>query len=1055
MLAKKFNGGSNILLELTETNRDLIVDIISSDKCTAQLFTQVDSSGDNLLTKFIKHVELVDEISEVIFDQILNSKHVTKNMINVVDKKGNTALMLASLKSEKFLKKILDSKYFDLDLFTKKARNGDNCFISACKSNNLTIIKTIGEHKSFTKSMYTAKSLVSALESSDEVREYVINHPFNDEKILLDAVTEWMMEFVMIPSVIRSIISCKSMTKDVMLCKNKHGINMLAYAMVEELELAKSIISSNFCTYELFAMTDDKGRNILNFVGGFEGLTELIVDSPHFKTDLLLTLNKNGNSPLEKMLIDNLITDATYVMKSDKCTIEVLKFPANGTNIICSMSAYGIEDVVLSLPYITSDDLLITDNHGKTALHNAITIVDDDGTYASVNKILTSNICSSKLLEATDENNDTFLTLNYEILEGVLKSAYCTKELLYTHNSRGMSILTIICANAPDMISMILNDERVGSDILLSTGPGIIDPISLSMTLHNAALAEILKSDKCSDEVVNLTNGLGTTPLLLGVFKGNHANVTTLLNSDYDLTASFDHKDKDGRTLLMYATAYDPDIFKLILLSKYMNMSRVLEGDVYKHNVMIHALSNSLEITKFIMESDYWTPELQSYRDIDDDFLLLYPYRKPEIVEYMMSSNRCTTEMVSMVNRVGMNCSHYYAKNSSESLSYLLDSDICTPEVITHQDYLGNTCLHYACKMNPESATLILTSKYFKPESLILRNRAGQTPLMLALENNKQIAKMMFDLNLVTKDLVLQMDKDDNTSLHYAIRFSETAARKIIRSDYFKDLINHRNIENYTPIMMACRYNGKLVKDIIASGLCTNDMMFSMHTDYGSCLTIAAEHQPIAIKHILDWENLDRKIIHSYDNHRDFVQIACQMNSDSVKYIVESARDLSSFFDGRNIIIAAKYQPDALEHILESKYGSSKLFDIYVDEQNCIDVAFHRQPMSLIKILKSKHATHDIMNREDRTTGYRLIHKLNRIYESIDSVSDIPKLELTKYKNERCDDPNSKFVCQLCYEYEKFIVFQCGHSCCVGCGFNIDKCHICRKKIESRNCIYD
>lgn len=1055
MLSVKFKNGLNILLEVAKYRQDLIVDIITSDKCTSELFNQVDSYGDNLILKFIKNIDEFDEISELIFDKIITSKYITKNHINNVDKEGNTLLILASTRSEKILKKVLDSEYFNIELFSKKSRNGDNCFIAACKSNNMAIIKTIGDHKSFTKKMYTIKSVISALESSDEIRDYVLNHNFNNEKTLLKSVKEWIYEYNMKPNIIRSILSCKYMTKDVLLTKNKHGINMLAYAMVDDFELAKSIITSDFCTYELFSMLDEKGRNILNFFGGFEGLAELIVDSPHFKTELLLTINKNGNSPLEKMLMDNLIDEASYIMKSDKCNIDVLKLASNNTNIICSMSTYGIEDIILSLPYVTADDLLITDNNGKTALHNAIAIVDDDGTYASVNKILSSEKCSSKLLEAVDKNNDTFLMLNYEILEGVLKCNHCTKDLLYKTNNRGMSILTILCANAPSMIPLILNDERVGQDILLMTGPNIIDPISLSMTLYNTALDELLNSEKCSDQVINSINGLGTTALLLGVFKNNYVNVEKLLNSKYDLSVSFDHKDKDGRTLLMYATAYDANIFKLLFTSKYTNMERMIRGDVYNHNVMIHALSNSLEITKLIVESQYWVTDLQKYRDIDDDFLLLYPYRKPEIVEYLMASGKCTTEMILMTNKVGMNCSHYYAKNSSESLQYLLDSELCTPEVLMQQDYLGNTPLHYACKLNQESAVIILKSKHFNQLNLMIQNRMKQNPFMIALEYNKPIAKMMYDMGLITKEIVVQADKEDNTVAHYAIRFSETIARKIIKSDYFKDIIGLRNLENYTLIMMASKYNGKLVKDIIATKLCTNDMMFSMHSDYGSCLTIAAQYQPVAIKHILDWEDLDRKIIYSYDDHKDFVQIACQMNAESVKYIVESERNLSEFIEGKNIIIAAKYQPRALEYILKSKYGSPKLFDIYVDEQNCVDVSFHRQPMSLVKILESEHSTHEIMNREDRTTGYRLIHKLNRIYDSVNSLDDITKLELTKYKNEYCDDTSSKFICQVCYEYEKLVVFQCGHSCCVGCGFNIDKCHICRKRIEVRNCIYD
>ena len=239
-----------------------------------------------------------------------------------------------------------------------------------------------------------------------------------------------------------------------------------------------------------------------------------------------------------------------------------------------------------------------------------------------------------------------------------------------------------------------------------------------------------------------------------------------------------------------------------------------------------------------------------------------------------------------------------------------------------------------------------------------------------------------------------------------------------------------------------------------------------MHTDYGSALTIAAKYQPLAVKFLLEY-SLPWEILACLgDLSMNYLEIGCMYNADSVKYAIESNVDLTALLykkyndEGTPLMIAAKYQPEAVKYILESKYITPELLNIHKDDACCLDMAYEFQPKSLKYILKSKNVT-DVFVDHENSIGYRLKNELHKNYPIFDvnNVKDlrekISMIPLTKYNNKFVKDDNP-LKCTICLTFKKQIFFiPCGHMACVGCSFKLKNCPYCNKEIKERKIIFE
>jgi ankyrin repeat protein len=601
------------------------------------------------------------------------------------------------------------------------------------------------------------------------------------------------------------------------------------------------------------------------------------------------------------------------------------------------------------------------------------------------------------------------------------------------------------------MIPTLLDHKHASVNLLIDG----INALLISVRVENDAFKHILNSRFITDELINrvFTTGSVFDAAVLGE---NIRNIKLLLKSSYDLTPSF-KINKDGKNLLMYSVySKDIKIFKLLLESKYMTKEILLSYNKYRINAITHAFNVSPDITKYFVTTKYWEDEeVRCWMDIDGDFLLLHTKDSSDLVAHLFQNNKLCNKMLELTNRLGLSCLHLSVKyNSFEHfLAYLPNS------VVLKQDIYGRTFLHSLCELPNKGQVrtnlqTALKSPIFTTELLLIQNKKGQNAIMSSfLHNNWLIADQLINSPQFTAEILAQTDNNGDSTLMYIIRFLRPRSDLLTKviGMVTKDMLEHHNDSHENPITYCCLYNGDSIKHFLDLSIMNNDMLY-IHSTTGSCLTLAARHQPQAVKHILAWPPLEWYILSAITDGNHFVEIGCIYNAESVKMVIESPYDMKNYFQGSTIMLAAKHQPEAVKYILDSQYGSTELLETEQNNRTCINEAYDYQPKSLLYIIDSKYCTHDILNKEDEY-GYRLLHKLQTVYSDVQKYEDIKKLKLIEHINETCEE-NDPMCCSICCTFKTKVVFNpCPHTSCVSCAFKLKKCHICRKQIMERNII--
>lgn len=1106
-----------LLFEMCIYNRHAIDALL--DNCsnfTELVFNSKDFYGNSFLMAYIIRIKSEHSISTAdthIINNILQHRYCTARFLNYQNFNGETAFLLASKsRSTEILSSIINSPNFTEDMFTKVDNDGFNCFTLACYNCiSVSYVKLIADNAMFTRDMFLSKNkvgrcnLYAALNNVDpEVSNYVLNHNYCTEELFKNGVKQWF-NFSLSNNLkkINSIINSKYFTKEILNYKTNNGMNMLAVVInnatsISDYELAIRLLTSEHCSHDILSNVDRFGKNCLYYTifNSFNSaedaqhlmysysstLFRVVLDSKYCSSDILsqvvdpednLISHKIGHivntiskdNPLRAIYLE----DLKYLIRSPLCTTDILISCNNQKfNMVTYMSLLDITDTVLQLPTLTYDAIQTSTDEGCNCLHIAAMSLK----YDCIGKILRSSKCTPALLECkTLPGEDTFLTLYPDALECALASPHSTTKFLETRNSFNLNILDLLGQSSPDKISVLLDDDRVTSNIFLCNKNGKEEVSTLSFLAEqtNDALEIAINSAKCTNNIINMYDDTyHNTVLSFSILSNKIFAVATLLNSNKDLTRSFLQRDVSNRSVMMLAITDSKNkgtvMFDMLFNSKYMSEDLLLLSNEFGHNSVIFAVRTSLDITKKIVESEYWTDKVKYTKDIDNDFLLLFARHSPDIVDYLINSDKCPLDMISMTNSLGMTCAHHYSHDECDSsMEILLKSDKCTQYLINIQDIHGNTCMHTACYKNPKSVEHIIRSKFFTDELILIRDSMGENAFVKAVENYPESALEILKSLEYEQDLCHKMLMNCNfigdTAVHSAAKSSYPVIKYLINHNMLtEEMLSIRNMYFDTVPLMACKYNGQLVGDILNTGLCYESLFMYGHTDYSSGLIIAARYQSDAVKHILAWNKLD-KILKCNLDLLNFLQIACIYSSDSVKHIIESNRDFKQLFnsyeDNAPIILATKYNPDALKYILESRYASPVMFRPHRNNTNCIDVAYNFQPKSLLIIINSEHTDNATVDNSINTDYSSTITRISSVYPEVTNYSDIGKIPLTKLTNICTHEEESSKLCQLCCEFEKSIIFTCGHTCCVGCAFKMSNCHYCRKKILSKNPIYD
>lgn len=1039
----------NSLLSLSTLNQCAVKYIVDSPLCTSEMFCLRDSNKDSVLTTLLKN----DNVESGTVKTVVNSKFCTSTMINGVNKDGWTPFFTACGKDADSVNCIITSSHFNKKLTSLKDFNGVSCLTRACAKGDIKILQLIDQF--LTDDMFEDCGGY-AVNNSFPVAEFIFSHKMFNIDRLYRTVEEWLTnDPVNIEShTIEAVVDSPYFTKNILYITNSKGVGLLSYSIMTDTKLAQKIVRSKHCTSDILGQKDIDGKTPVHTATVYCDVLKTMLDSPFMTEDILASVDNHDRSMFDYLTDYDTLE---YVYSSKVCTSKVL----HKLKLVPTFANYNHDTfkMLINTPNVTSDTLLIKDIEQCTVLHNLSKKTDADIFF---NILLRSGKCTTELLEEVDLSGDTFLLHHYTLLKTVLETELCSSKLLSTVNSKGVNLLIKLIMYIPELIKLLLNHKLATYDLLTNRWLHV-NPLMLAMRYNDNRISYILNSKVCTEDIVNTVYDDRYTILTYGVVLDNYESVKELLNSSYNLQPSFDFEDVDEKRLIIHSVNSSFGIFKEILDSKYVSKDNLLKQNRYRHNVLTYIFSQSVDKIDYFINSEHWDESMLYHTDIDDDFLFVYCKDKPDVVSYMLESGVCTDNFVSLQNKIGMNCLHYFAKVSSTTTKLFINSNLCTEDIIYCKDIYGNTPLHYTVN-SVDIFKEFMNSKYYSKKLLEQQNRYGKTVVMMLVENRSPIIKTVVCSDIFCFDLVKIQDCRGMNLLMYSAKYMPEIITVLDEQGYIDDkLLAVTDNRGYMCTTYACRYNGELMKKFTELEYFNNNHLYSCHTDYGSCLTVAAKYQPVAVKHILSWGKLSWHVLHTMSecdrtmDSLDFFRIGCVHNADTVRYSLESGLDLSRFLSTTYInpavFLAVKYQPDALKYILNSKQFMKKMLRVIRDGRSCVDEAFDYQPKSLKIIIDSGQMTEKFINRED-SSGYRLLHKINRAHPDIEQLNDISSINLTNYNNVYIDDI-SELCCKLCCMYKVTVSFTpCGHTSCVGCAFKLKMCHLCRTDISRYNYIY-
>lgn len=1037
------------------------------ENCLNLIFNQADCDG----TEF----QLIDTCLEL----LINHKNMDKNILNSRNYCGQFPFLMACKRGYKSAKLIMECPLFDQESFSLVDYDGKNCFAFACNSGDLNLIKLICEHPLFTKEMFQASDnnyipyILSALLCDHTVSTYILNNIFCDESLLKNTYKILMGRNLLNMEVINHVLNSQSCNSKILLLSNLEGNNSLILAIIENnFEIIQKILLTKNFSIDIFLQKNNIGYNCLYFVKS-EDILKIILQSSQFTTDLMDSVCDKGYNVLQFYVNNGLSNFINIIIETVKFPINAIKYRnCNHESIILRLEE--IKDLKLTkniLENLTSEDLLVQDKKSNTILHNLAKSCFNEleESYKSgiqnesiVNKIeiyLKNGKMSKELFEMKNKYGEIFFEKNIHLLKYILDTHCFNDNLLKEITVDNKTIIYKICFEYPKYLETILEHKSILPQVLYDDNPkySLINDLMIN-SFQSKTIEIILRSKKCSNYIVNWVDYNGYTPLAYAILYKNNSSFCCLISSDYDLTPSFNMLYPKSINLLMLATGSTDLIFKLLINSKYVTHDQLLYNDFYKHNCVIYTFSSDLNKVEILTNSKVWDEKLMYVRDIDGDFLMVYPYNNPDIIYFLLKNKKCDKKMLNMQNNLKNTCGYYYARYNHTSFSHLLESHLCDEFLINSMNIYGETCLHACSQFNLNSLDKLIDSKYFDKELILKQNNKGENCFMVLLKNNANGWKKLFNKTYSILELYKQKNNKGQSLLMYAARYAPILVKKILKIKVLmkEELLGFRDNKNRTCHFYGAKYNPESIKYLLDSKFSQSFMLHNNHMDNGSCLTISAKYQPLALQYLLDWDLLDKKTLLTVYEKETFLEIGCRENAESVKYSIDSTHDLSELFDektyGKNILsIACKFQPDAVKYILESKYFYENLL-ILTTDRTCLDDAYDFQPMALAFLINSDKIDEKYFNKED-VNGYKLLNKIKEVFPQVQILKDINKINLIFNRNE-ISEPNNK-SCNICFTYKVSVVFlPCGHTCCISCGFKLKTCHTCRSVIDERKQIY-
>jgi hypothetical protein len=1079
ILETKINDDN--FLHLLEKSEKSIEYILLSDKCNKKLLEDTNHDGNNILSLCILN-KYIDRV-----EQILNHKLCSQTIVNSINKSKMTPFTLALQNSFEIAAIISESKYYVED----KKLDSEVCLKllhDSIKKKNIVGVQLIMNMPSFSKESLMIQDIDNnncfhyASESTLEIFEYLLDK--HDDKNIMNIKNKHNQYCFDIAVNNNDKIACKMLDLDIVtidMIKNKESDKYTPFhraCLMKKKDIVDKLLAYSKFTPEDITVKTTENISIFGYDELIDDILVSIIKSDHFNQDMLVDnvkmngrlQNKNVNIKIPYFLLMvyrsrlNVITEILNKITDDKLLKLCDEKKNNLLYLIVSIKEnFTLLDKVIHNKYMSKDILCMSNSEGETAFMHLCLLSTD-----IVKSVMESEHFSTNILMKKTNSGNTCLyyVQTKKSIEYILESKHCTKEFIdVSLNSNNDNVLTQLIIKKIFVKEFIMS-KFMKSEMLIEEDKQGISTIEhiLQYDKDNETDVFVYMLDKkiiTQDIVDQITTKIKRHLFwLCAVF---NVGFVKLLHSDLDLWAAFDQLETFMSFIKVFLSQ-SFNLFKEYTESKYFKIDYILKGDEYNHNILtiLHKLDDE-DLLWFVNNDKLWVDSVKYYGDIDNDTLLMFLSQNSTKVKLLLENDKIDNTMVLRKNNYEFNIFQYCITHKYiDSFELLIDEFDITEFMTLDNSNKNLFCL--ACDKCPEIAYLLVNGGYVTENVLKCKTKHGVSPLLLALKRCKNVAKKILELECCSETILNQTDSIGNSCLMYASEYASDFVEKILKHKHFNNnMLQHRNNYEHTCLIHASIHSESSVKQYLEIDSVDTDLAYFKHMDMGSALTYAAKYQPKAIKYFLEWDKMTWKLLMTLSNLQTFLQIGAIHNTDVVKYSIDSKWDMTKIFtttylvkDSEEhdspVILAAKFQPEALNYIINSKYCTEQIILLMSEDKKlCHQFALEFQPLSLYYLLKSDNDIIKRLLKVPYDNGYTILDSVKLGNPAIKSLEDIAnKLPIIKCKNIRCAEDDD-IACQICCGFKAKICFKpCMHTVCAACSLQLKKCPACRVIIKDK-----
>lgn len=353
----------------------------------------------------------------------------------------------------------------------------------------------------------------------------------------------------------------------------------------------------------------------------------------------------------------------------------------------------------------------------------------------------------------------------------------------------------------------------------------------------NLIISKILNSEKCKDSVLNILNNENENFLMIAS-RVSPSSAKLIINSSKCTIDLLKQVNNLGFNSLMLASLHQPSVVEDILNSSKFKEYMLIQKDEKGNNALMIAFKYNISSIKPIINSEKCTPNVMKQVDIKGlNYLMLALDVNMEIFSWLLDLNKCNKELITSRNTSNLNVLMYASKNRQYALKTLIMSEKITSDIIKEVNEDGETFLHILSKNDPSFIIDICELVKIKLSGVmvILDKKGKKFTDYLPSQYESMLPYLTNELKYTKDEINYIFKTQDNLNISKHTYSMALIAACENFPDLIQDILNSNKLEScmlqivdsngHNALEVASRWNPQIVKLILLSGKCTNNLL--------------------------------------------------------------------------------------------------------------------------------------------------------------------------------------------------------------------------------------